>query len=126
MPDEDRFSIEEFARRYRLAEDQVPAFCERHGVSPEAVVSREEFKGMLDAFNSSPDTPSPEPQAEAKEEKVAKKQTLERWAQDRKLTHPRVAVLCNAMGWTEKTKITEAELQAAIDRHLLNKQPEKE
>jgi len=59
-----------------------------------------------------------------KEEVVAreKKQSLNRWAQERKLTRPRVAVLCNAMGWDERSKITKAELQAAINKHLLNKE----
>lgn len=128
MPTDDRFSIEEFARRYRLAPEQLPAFCELHGVSPDEVVAREEFRKMLDRFNASAEpseTPAPtEPPLEAKEENVSKekKQSLSRWAQERKLTRPRVAVLCNAMGWDEQTKITKAELQAAINKHLFNKE----
>ena len=128
MPTDDRFSIEEFARRYKLVPDQLPAFCELHGVSPDEVVAREEFKEMLERFNASagpPDAPaSTEPPPEAKEEVVAreKKQALSRWAEERKLTRPRVAVLKNAMGWDEQSKITEAELQAAINKYLLNKE----
>ncbi len=128
MSTEDRYSVAEFARRYKLAEEQFPAFCELHGVTPEYVVSREEFRKMLDRFNASAgpsQTPAPTgPPPEAKEENVSKekKQALARWAQEHKLTRPRVAVLCNAMGWDEQSKITEAELQAAINKHLLNKE----
>ena len=130
MSTEDHYSVAEFARRYKLAEEQVPAFCELHGVTPEYVVSREEFKGMLDRFNASAEPPSPQPSPNGrgsekiKEEPVSKekKQSLARWAEERKLTRPRVAVLKNAMGWDEQTKITKAELQAAINKHLLNKE----
>ncbi len=128
MSTEDRYSVAEFARRYKLVPDQVPAFCELHGVLPDEVVTREEFKGMLECFNASAgpsDAPtSTEPPPEAKEEKVSKekKQPLSRWAQERKLTRPRVAVLKNAMGWDERSKITKAELQAAINKHLFNKE----
>jgi len=128
MSTEDHYSVAEFARRYKLAEEQFPAFCELHGVTLDEVVTREEFKEMLDRFNA-PAGPSAipastEPPPEAKEEKVSKekKQTLSRWAQERKLTRPRVAVLCNAMGWNERSKITETELQAAINKHLHNKE----
>jgi len=127
MSTEDRYSVAEFARRYKLAEEQFPAFCELHGVSPDEVVAREEFRKMLERFNASAgpsQTPAPtKPPPEVKEEVMAKekKQSLSRWAQERKLTRPRVAVLCNAMGWDERSKITEAELQAAINKHLLNK-----
>lgn len=127
MPTDDRFSIEEFARRYKLAPEQLPAFCELHGVSPDEVVAREEFKEMLDRFNVSagpPDAPaSTEPPPEAKEAQVAeKKKPFSRLAAEHKLTHPRVAVLKVCTGWEDKTKITETELQAAINKHLLNKE----
>jgi len=125
MSTDDRFSIEEFARRYKLAPDQLPAFCELFGVSPDEVVAREEFKEMLDRFEASTEkSPEPqEPQAEAKEAQVAeKKKPFSRLAAERKLTHPRVAVLKVCTGWEDKTKITETELQAAINKHLLNKE----
>ena len=82
---------------------------------------------MLDRFNASAgpsQTPAPtEPPPEAKEEKVAeKKKPFSRLVAERKLTHPRVAVLKVCTGWEDKTKITEAELQAAINKHLLNKE----
>jgi len=84
-----------------------------------------------ESFPRGPRTATEKPAAGAespggvkKEESVAKekKQSLARWAQERKLTRPRVAVLCNAMGWDERSKITEAELQAAINKHLFNKE----
>jgi len=129
MSTEDRYSFAEFAKRYKLSEKELPAFCELFGVSQDTVLTREEFKGMLARFESSggveePPQPTQEPQREVKEEEVAKekKQPLSRWAQERKLTRPRVAVLKNAMGWDEQSKITETELQAAINKHLLNKE----
>jgi hypothetical protein len=73
MSTEDRYSVAEFARRYKVSEKELPAFCELFGVSQDTVLTREEFKGMFARFESSggveePPQPTQEPQREAKEE----------------------------------------------------------
>jgi replication initiation and membrane attachment protein DnaB len=136
MAEEDRYSIAEFARRYKVSEKELPAFCELMGVSQDTVLTREEFRAMLARFEDrsvveAPSLETQEPGKEAKEEAVAntqkpgtreKKQPLSRWALERKLSRPTVAVLRNAMGWEDKTEITEPELEAALNKHLYDKE----
>ena len=133
MSGEDRYSIAEFAKRYKVAEAELGRLCEAVGLMPDTILTRDEFKGMLEEFyqkQSQPPQPTPHPSegtkspAVGKEDQVKKekKVPLSRLAAERGLTHPRVAVLENAMGWKDDTKITEAEFQAAINKHLLNKE----
>jgi|GEM_PF-1663005 len=130
MAEEDRYSIAEFARRYKVSEKELPAFCELFGVSQDTVLTREEFKGMLARFESSvgveePPQPTQEPQEEAKEEAVPKKKRpLAQWV-TRKITRARVfktAYLKSAMNWKDDTKLTEDEFDNAVRKHILNKE----
>lgn len=135
MSEEDRYSIAEFARRYKLAEARLPAFCELFGVEPDTELSRSEFKTLLDRFEqdsaeaSEPPSPQPSPtgggSTKPKEDQVPKKkQALAQWVKE-KITHARVfktAYLKSAMGWQDDTKLSEDEFDNAVRKHLLNKE----
>lgn len=132
MSEEDRYTLVEFARRYKLAEARLPAFCELMGVSQDTVLTREEFRAMLARFEDrsvveAPPEENQEPQREAKEEAVANKEEEKPFAQwvKGKIRHARVfkaAFLKSITGWNDDTRITEAEFDKAFRKHLLNKE----
>lgn len=131
MSDEDRYSVAEFARRYKVAEANLEAFCTRFGLVPETVVTREEFKRMLEGYHEDSSPAEEEstnqgsaPRAEEErpeEENVSEvKKTFERWVKDKKVRHP--VFLRIAAGFESDTLLTEVEFDKAVDKHLYNKE----
>ncbi len=126
MAKDDSLPVREFARRYKVSDDDLARLCEANAVHPETVLSREDFKKMLGAH--SPDRKddsgfvATEP-AVFKEDQVKETKTaFVRLARDKGLDPPRIAALKVCTGWADDTKITEAELEAAVNKHLKNKE----
>jgi len=128
MTAQDRYSVGDFAKRYKLKEVELKRLCERFGIGSETIISRDEFRKLLDEVRKelSPgtnkeDTDTPSKPLKEDELKEEKKTSFARLAKERKLTPARVAVLKFASKWTDTTSLTYAEFQAAIDKHLLSK-----
>lgn len=124
MAKDDRLTMQEFAKRYKVSDEAFKRLCEMNGVTPETAITREEFKQMLDGspFGRIED-PVEGAEPESKEEPVAeKKYPFSQLVQERGLSRPRVAALKVCTNWDDKTEITKTEFQAAIDKHLYNKE----
>jgi hypothetical protein len=137
MSDEDRYTVAEFARRYKISEANLEAFCARFNLVPETVVTREEFKRMLDEYQegSSPaeeestnQGSAPELEAERPEEENVseEKRTFSRWVKQYKekyrLSNPKLVYLRRRSGIKDEDEITEQEFLSQVNRHLFNKQ----
>ena len=61
MSTEDRYSVAEFARRYKVSDDDLAVFCTEYGLTPETVLTREEFKRMRDDLETGPAPAEKEP-----------------------------------------------------------------
>lgn len=122
---EDRFSMQEFARRYKVPDEALAMLCQTHSLTLGALVTREEFKQMLDSSSAGrldePQVAEPDP---PKEEQVINetRYPFAKLAARIGLDHVRVEVLKVCTGWSDDTKITEAELDAAINKHLKGKE----
>jgi len=133
MSTEDRYSAAEFARRYKVTEADLTKLCERAGIDPDTVLTRDEFRKLLEEFHKRAFKPRRAIMENLKEEakstsvvkekkvKNSKKASFSRLAAARKLTPARVAALKICTGWKDDAKITEAELDAAIEKHLKNR-----
>jgi hypothetical protein len=130
MSDEDRYTVAEFARRYKIAGANLEAFCARFDLLPETVMTREGFKRMLDDYqeDSSPaeeatnEGSAPELEKERPEEEDLNqsKRTFERWVKEKKIRHP--VYLKVTAGYESDTLLTEQEFDRAVDKYLYNKE----
>lgn len=134
MTAEDRYSLAEFAKRYKISQRSVGSLTDKMGLTPETVLTREEFKNLLEDYKrkiKNPPTASPREKnlqkapLQPKEETVKKgKKTLAQWVRE-KIARARVgktAYLKVVMDWEEDTLITESEFDTAVRKHLLNKE----
>lgn len=127
MAPDDTFTLKEWAKRYRLTEEQFDALCEKTGHTPDTEFTRENFKELIkepltpQASVEAPETPPPEA---VKEERVTEERrtALSKLAAEKGITRPCVAALKVYTGWEDSTKITEAELVAAVDKYLKEKE----
>lgn len=131
MASDDRFDVKEWAKRYKISEDELVALCEDAGLALDAELTREEFKNLMKAREArttsdrtEPSSPVSPLQETSKEERVTKERHKEfsLLAAEKGITRPRVAALKVYTGWEDSTKITEAELDAAVDKYLKGKE----
>jgi len=123
---DDKFTIAEFAKRYKVSDETLEAICESGAVSPDDTVTREDFKQMIEGVSprvSASEPEKPEPKEEPVPEKKNKKKVpFSRLAAAAGLNRPRVAALKVCTGWEDETKLTEEEFDAAVKKNLKNKE----
>jgi hypothetical protein len=135
MSTDDRSTVGEYAKRYKVRDKDLAELCQAYGLSAESVVSREEFRQML-AGCSEKKSKAAELASRAKEdvkvkkdgsppkgkeEKVSEaKKTFERWVKIRKVRHP--VYLKVSAGYKDNTMLTGKEFDMAYDKYLLNKE----
>ena len=133
MTAQDRYSVGDFAKRYKLREIELKRLCKRFSIGLETVLSRDEFRNLLEesrkpepsreATNEKPNTPSkPVKEESVSAKKIEKKVPFSRLAAEHRLTRPRVAALKVCTDWEDETKITVCELMTAVNKHLKNKE----
>jgi hypothetical protein len=136
MSDEDRYSVADFARRYKVAGANLEAFCARFDLLPETVITREEFKHMLEDYegDSSPaeeestkEGSVPVKEERPEEENVSEeKRAFSRWVKQYeeryRLSNPKLVYLKRRSGIKDEDEITEQEFLSQVNRHLFNKQ----
>ncbi|MBN2381183.1 hypothetical protein JXM67_15395 [candidate division WOR-3 bacterium] len=130
MTAQDRYSAGDFAKRYKMRETDLERLCKRFGIDAETVLSRDEFRKLLEADKdessaqaTTEGTNTPPPKEEpVPEKKNEKKVAFSRLAAEHRLSRPRIAALKVCTGWGDETKITEPELKAAVLKHLKNKE----
>ncbi|MBD3285803.1 hypothetical protein GF359_05015 [candidate division WOR-3 bacterium] len=130
MTTQDRYTVGDFAKRYKLKGAELKLFCKRSGVSAETVLSRDEFRRLLDEIKNKPtleadgkETNTPSRPKREEDVKEATK-TLDRWVSE-KISHAGVgkkAYLKVVMDWEDETRITESAFDKAVRKHLLNKE----
>lgn len=142
MSGEDRYSVAEFARRYKIIQARLVALCEFFGLSADTILTRDEFRRMLDEFRarvpadeettnegdpssegdalSESDASSTEEERPQEENVSEGKKTFERWVKLKKIRHP--VYLKITAGYNDDTLLTETEFDRAVDKYLLNKE----
>lgn len=148
MSGEDRYSVAEFARRYKIIQARLVALCEFFGLSADTILTRDEFRRMLDEFRarvpadeettnegdpssegdvssegdalSESDASSTEEERPQEENVSEGKKTFERWVKLKKIRHP--VYLKITAGYDDGTLLTETEFDRAVDKYLLNKE----
>jgi ribosomal protein L22 len=133
MSDEDRYSAAEFARRYKVTEVDFAKLCEQAGIARDTILSREEFRKLLDDFRRMSFKPRRSVMENlkektkaiivVKEEKVkeGKKAPFERLVKKAGLTPAKAAVLKTAMDWGNSTPISQKQFEDAVNKHLYNR-----
>jgi len=124
---DDKLTVKEWAKRYRIPEEELNAFCAKMGLTFESEFTREEFKNLIkpvEANAGEPQVIQQESPVEIKEERVTEERKVElsKLAAEKGVTRPCVAALKVYTGWEDSTKITEAELDAAVDKYLKGKE----
>jgi hypothetical protein len=134
MSDEDRYSVAEFARRYKVSEDALSAFCTNHDLTPETVLTREEFKHILADLRTLPaerdkikeeEVPLEEEKSSKEEDVTEKKRPFSRWVEENRrrmrLSNPKVVYIKMAGKVQDSDRMTEQEFQALVDKYLHSK-----
>lgn len=133
MSDEDRYSAAEFARRYKVTEADLTKLCERAGIDPDTVLTRDEFRKLLEEFHKRAFKPRRAIMEDLKEEakstsvvkekkvKEGKKAPFERLVKKAGLTPAKAAVLKTAMDWGNSTPISQKQFEDAVNKHLYNR-----
>lgn len=127
MAPDDKLNLTEWAKRYRLNEAALRALCEREDLTPETELTRERFKELIkepDAQESGVEASTAPIKEAVKEEPVTeeRRKELSKLAAEKGVTRPRVAALKVYTGWEDSTKITEADLDAAVEKYLKGKE----
>lgn len=127
MATDDKYSLKEWAKRYKLTEESFNELCEKTGHTPDTELTREDFKELIkepDAPEASAEAPATPPVEAKKEARVAEERhkELSKLAVEKGVTRPCVAALKVYTGWEDSTKITEAQLDAAVDKYLKGKE----
>jgi hypothetical protein len=129
MSDEDRYSVADFARRYKVAGANLEAFCARFDLLPETVITREEFKGDSSPAEeeSTKEGSVPVKEERPEEENVSEeKRAFSRWVKQYeeryRLSNPKLVYLKRRSGIKDEDEITEQEFLSQVNRHLFNKQ----
>lgn len=134
MTEDDRYSVADFAKRYKVPEANLAALCSKKEITPETVMTREEFKRMLDEFRVVSVAKVPKNWEKAsverklpKEEKVTEtKEAFSKWAKafestyrlfDAKLIYVKRMAKIN-----DEDLMTEQEFHSLIRKHLLGKE----
>lgn len=134
MTEDDRYSVAEFARRYKVREADLAAFCGAKELTPETVLTRDEFKRMLDEFR--PVSAVKEPinwEKAADKWKLPKEETVtenrkpfSQWAKvyesKYRLFDAKLIYVKRMANVSDEDEITESEFLSHIRKHLLGKE----